>query len=200
MQDNVYAASAAVLADAPVVATRTTTPFFVVAPWKFVLLYLATLGLYRYYWSYMHWARFRRATQTPMWPVARAIFAIFFMHELNTESDHRARKLGPVRWSPGNSTTLYVVSTIVAFVISRLVANDVGPEWLSLVSVGMLAPLAYSLWRTQCVANMACGDPAGQANARLTWANWIWLSLGAVLWLLIALGTLMMVLGIDADA
>ncbi len=31
--------------------------------------------------------------------------------------------------------------------------------------------------------NAALGDGPGRANHRLTWANWIWIVLGALLWL-----------------
>ena len=193
MQDNPYAAPAAALADAR--PSASAPPFFVVAPRKFVLLYLATLGLYRYYWSYMHWARYRRATGTPMWPVARSLFALFYMHELNTEADHRARRQGAVRWAPGPSTTLYVGGVLLSFVFGRLAAYDIGPAWLQALPIVLLVPLAYALWRTQRVANIACGDPDGRANARLTWANAIWLAIGGLWWLLVLVGTVLLMQG-----
>lgn len=198
MPDNPYTAPAAVLADVrPTAAAQAATPFFVVAPRKFLLLYIATVGLYRYYWSYMHWARFRRATGTPMWPVARSLFAIFYMHELNNEADHRARRHGPVRWAPGTSTALYVACVLLSFAFGRMAAYGIGPAWLQLMPIALLAPLAWSLWRTQCVVNIACGDPDGRANARLTWANWVWLALGALWWLLMLVGTVLIMRGRD---
>jgi hypothetical protein len=36
--------------------------FYVVAPRKFLILFLGTLGLYLLYWMYAQWACFRRAT------------------------------------------------------------------------------------------------------------------------------------------
>lgn len=198
MQDNIYAAPAAAIADVrPAEGARAATPFFVVAPWKFVLMYVATVGLYRYYWSYMQWARFRRATGTPMWPVARSIFAIFYMHELNTEADHRAQKHGGLHWSPGNATAVYVVASIAGFVLDRMGAHDVGPPWLALAGLGMLAPATWALWRTQSAVNVACGDPRGTANNRLSWANWVWLAIGLLVWLLLILGTVAILLGVD---
>lgn len=196
MQDTLYAAPAAPLAEVRPVEAARVTPFFVVAPRKFVLMYLGTLGLYRYYWSYRHWTHVHRATGTPMWPVARSLFAIFFMHELNVEADHRARQQAPVHWDPGTSTTLYVAVSMASFVLGRAANADMGPAWLALVPVALLVPLAYSLSRTQCVANIASGDPDGRANARLTWANAIWLAVGTLWWLLLAVGTAAIVLGL----
>ncbi|MGY3266452.1 hypothetical protein [Lysobacter sp. HA35] len=196
MQDNVYAPPMAAVADTRATDAATGTPFFVVAPYKLVLMYVMTLGLYRYYWSYMQWTRFRRATGTPMWPVARALFSLFYVHELNNEVDHRARRVATVHWSPGNTTTLYVVFAITSVVADRMSSNHFGPPWLPLVSLAALVPLAWSLWRTQCIANIACGDPRGTANRRLTWANWIWLALGVVTWVLVVIGTV----GLVAEA
>ncbi|GAB1595060.1 hypothetical protein [Lysobacter claricitrinus] len=132
-----------------------------------------------------------------MWPVARSIFAIFYVHELNNEAAHRARRQGDVRWSPGNATSLYVVCSIAGFAFDRLASNHIGPPWLALVGLAMLLPMAGALWRTQGVVNLACADPAGTANNRLTWANWIWLAIGALAWLFVAIGAAGIVLGLD---
>lgn len=182
-----YAPPAAVVADVPLPAAA-ARPFFVVAPWKFALLFGMTVGLYQYYWSYMHWARFRRHTGTPMWPVARAVFSIFFAHSLNGEIDHRLRLRPGFRWSPGALATLYVVSTLGAAVADRLSAHEVGAPYTSLAGLVLLLPIGYSMARTQQAANAACDDPGGRANARLGWANWIWIALGAVLWGVILIG------------
>ena len=48
-----------------------------------------------------------------------------------------------------------------------------------------------ALAQTQRAANIACGDPAAHANRRLTVVNYLWLSLGGVLWALILLGLLL---------
>lgn len=183
--ENMYAPPLAAVTDAPRVAER--REFFVVAPAKFVLLYLGTFGLYFYYWAYMHWARHRRFTGEPMWPVARAIFSVFFAHSLNDAIDRRAAPLGH-RWSPGTWATLYVITTIGAVLADRLAANDIGLPYTTLVAILLTLPAAYACLRTQRAANVACGDPAGSANRRLTWANYLWLAFGLLVWALAAFG------------
>lgn len=195
MDTNFYAPPAAAVAD-PVVtgglATR-ADPFFVVAPWKFALLFGATIGLYQYYWLYMHWARFRRCTGEPMWPVARAILSVFFAHSLNREIDHRIGRVELHAWAPGALATLYVVCTIGGALADRLSAREIGSPYTDLAGLVLLLPIGYSLARTQAAANIACGDPQAVGNRRLSWANWIWLVLGAVLWILMLLGLGIMV-------
>lgn len=197
MQDTIYAAPAAALADARVDATPTAAPFFVVAPWKFVVMYVATFGLYRLYWSYMHWARFRRATGTPMWPVARSILSIFFVHSLMLEMEHRARRKAPVHWSPTALATIYIVALIASSVLGRLPVEGRAGAVVVLVSIALIAPLAWVMARMQRVANIACDDPSGASNARITGANVVWLVLGGLWWLLALFGVVVMARGIE---
>lgn len=90
MDDNVYAPPAsAVVEPAPAGADHS---FYVVAPAKFCLLFFFTLGMYHVYWFYMQWARYRRGhPEVTIWPVARAIFSVFFAHSLANRLDEAAR-------------------------------------------------------------------------------------------------------------
>lgn len=195
--ENVYAAPAADVAE--VSSARAVAPFYVVSPRKFLVLFGVTLGMYQLYWSYMHWARFRRHTGTPMWPVARAIFSVFFAHGLNSEIDGRLRRVGPYRWAPGALATLYVVASIVSTVADRMAAKSVGSPYSDVVGLAMLLPIGYSLWRTQRAANAACGDEAGVANDSLTWANYVWIAIGLMGWSLVLLGLYELMWGLELD-
>lgn len=197
MQDNVYAAPVSVLAEAPVATTRTAQPFFVIAPWKMVLLCVATFGLYQLHWAYMHWARFRRASGASLWPVARSLFAIFFIHSLMQEMEHRANRYERVHWSVGTLTTVYVVSQIAMNVLGRVPNDGMAGAVSTIACFAMLGPICWVMWRMQRVANIACDDPQARANSRLTWANWIWLILGGCCWLLTMVGIAGMAFGID---
>jgi hypothetical protein len=55
----------------------------------------------------------------------------------------------------------------------------------------MLFALALSIYHAQRAANIACGDPEADGNRRFTLANYVWLGLGALLWGLVALGTML---------
>lgn len=194
MDTNLYAPPVAAVQELPPPAA-VAAPFFVVARWKFVLLYAATMGLYEFYWLYMQWARFRRRTGEPMWPVARAIFPIFFAHSLNREIEHRLRRIGPHGWAPGALATLYVVCTLGSTVADRLSWNDIGSPYSELASLALLLPTGYSLARTQSAANVASGDPCALANNRLTWANWAWMGIGLLVWAVVLLGIGLIVTG-----
>lgn len=196
MEDNLYAPPLAAVGD--VREARAPQEFFIVSPLKFALLFAATFGLYQVYWWYMHWARYRRFRRQSLWPVARAVFAIFFAHSLNEEIDARLRRDAKRHvWSPRVLAGLYVVCVVAARILARIDGSD---AWGVFTIVGPLLPTGYALLRTQQAANLACGDPAGGANARLTWANWLWLVGGGLAWLLIALGLALPDLAADAPA
>ncbi len=56
--------------------------FYVVSPKKFTVMYVGTLGFYGFYWMYKNWSIYRVASGEKIWPIARAIFFIFFLHSL----------------------------------------------------------------------------------------------------------------------
>ena len=73
MEENFYRAPTAVVADLEIEAPK----FYVVSTLKFWVMMITTLGIYRVYWSYKHWALYKAKTGQSMWPVMRAIFSIF---------------------------------------------------------------------------------------------------------------------------
>jgi hypothetical protein len=165
--------------------------FYVVAPRKFLILYLGTFGLYLLYWMYAQWASFRRATKGRQWPVARAVFALFFVHSLFAEIDLALRRSGSnFRWSPGTAATWAVVLMVVSTACDRMAARSVGSPVTDLLGLAVLFVMPFPLLEAQRAANAACGDPEGAGNARMTAANIAWLVVGAILWSLTLLGTL----------
>lgn len=166
-------------------------PFYVVAPWKAALLMFGTFGLYSLYWFWRHWQLHRIDKKLDIWPVARAIFSIFFAHALNQEIDHRINRQGlRHRWSPGFWATLYVVSVIGIRVLNRVAGEALSPGVFLAVLVATQLANALFVFHSQRAANVACGDPEATANRRLTIANGLWLLLGLLLWSLVLLGTL----------
>ena len=189
MSENLYAPPAAPVV-APERAVAAGTEYFVVGTTKLVLLYFATLGMYPLFWFYMHWARYKRFRRQDMWPAARALFAIFFTHQLTGEIDDRLRRDGKRHaWSPGGNATAFVVLSIISTVASRI------PEGISrtadLLPILLLALLAWCLVHIQRAANLARGLAQGGPNRGLTWVKWIWLVLGGIFWLLILAGLLL---------
>jgi hypothetical protein len=186
-----YAAPSATLQDTAVDAAANAS-FYVVSAVKFWLLYLATFGLYGVFWMYSHWAAHKRATRGDEWPVARAIFMIFFVHSLANLVDAALRRTGARHdWAPNVVATFAVLAMIALRLIDRLPATVMSDETAFVLTLLVLPVLGLLLWLIQRAANIACGDPAGAGNARLTVGNWAWLLLGGVLWLLVLAGLLL---------
>lgn len=181
---NVYAPPQADLAERAAAARG--DEFYVVARTKFLLMFFVTMGFYQVYWFYRHWALFRRYHDVSLWPVARTLFPIFFTHSLTGAVDHRLKKSSQAyAWSPGLLATAFVMMQIASSLCDRLAWKEIGSPYTDWVAFALMPPIGYVLWRIQDAANHACGQPDGDSNRRITWANGVWLVLGALLWLLV---------------
>lgn len=188
MTDNFYAAPAAEVAEIATPARAAATEFHVISLPKFAVLFASTLGLYQLVWWHAHWSRYRRFRNQSMWPVARAIFPIFFAHSLTGEIDQRLQRGSRYDWSPRLLATIFVVAVIAGRIIGRI--DDDSPI-MTAATLATLLPVGISLARIQKAANVACDDPDGRANARFTWGTWTWLVIGVLLWTLIGVGLAM---------
>ncbi|MBB3342470.1 hypothetical protein [Luteimonas sp. RC10] len=196
--DNLYAPPTADVAPAPRATATAAQPFYVVSATKFCVLFFVTFGLYVLYWFYVHWRRWGRTSNETVWPVPRAVFSIFFAHALARRIDQRLRALGIVRaWSPALAATVYVVFQIGSTVASRLADRGIGVPITDIVSLLALVPIALSMLAMQRAANAACGDPDGAGNRRFTWANWVWIVIFGLIWLLIGAAILLPAFGVD---
>ncbi|HZW17446.1 MAG TPA: hypothetical protein VFF71_01410 [Luteimonas sp.] len=191
-QQDVYASPRAPVGDVGRIRfDATRTAFHVVSLRKFWCLYLATFGLYQYFWLYRHWEQYRDWHREPLWPAARSIFSIFFMHALNRHVDDALRTSRTVHaWRPVLSATMFVVLSIVSAIVGRVAARVDAMTQLDYLGIALLLPVGMAMAATQRAANAACQDPGGSANARLTAANWLWIVLGCLLWTLILIGLL----------
>jgi hypothetical protein len=164
--------------------------FYVVSIRKFAILYLMTVGLYGIYWDYTHWARIKRATKGSEWPVARAIFNIFFQHSLVAEIDQRLRRQSvDFQWKPNDWATPIVLVLLLSGVLNRMGARDVGGLWVDLLGFACIPVLVLLRAKVQRAANAACGDPEGRSNAGFGAANILWCVFGGLFWLLALVGT-----------
>jgi hypothetical protein len=197
MSTNPYQPPAADLVDSEPAAASGHALFYVVSPTKFLFLMIGTFGLYAVYWFYRQWKQLDRRDHR-YWPIPRAIFSVFFAHALFREFDaERARRGHAFAWSPMLAANVYVISALASSVISQLTRRGMVSETVDLLSIGLLAPMTWGLYVAQRAANVAEGDPDGRANARFSWANIVWLVLGGAFWLLVLLGMLAIVTGLD---
>ena len=179
--------------------------FYVVAPRKFTILFLVTFGLYQVYWFYKNWSLFKSripsasAFGTTIWPVPRAVFSVFFVHALfKTIKQHAPDKPAVAAWGESSHATFVVFLILLSTLLSRLADHFNGNVWLNLLGILVVVPLMHALRNAQDMINIACDDPQGAANAALTWANYLWIVIGALFWMTVVLG--MFALGTDSGS
>ncbi len=193
MDSNVY--------DAPtsdvLVKDKLHQEYYVVSNRKFWTLFLITVGMYAIYWFYKHWAMYREKNNENLWPIPRAIFSIFFAHSLAGNIDESIVQKGEKRdWNPGLWASLFVVSSLVSNIAERMSVKEYGSPYTDVISIALIPVIGWALSRIQAAANQACGDPLGKTNNQFTWANFLWLLLGAIWWGFVVLGLYVIFIGV----
>ncbi len=197
MESNPYAAPQAHL-ETPLEQQST---FYVVGIAKFSILFIATFGLYVIYWFYANWKGYKEHTKENLWPIARGIFSIFFAHSLFAKvQDKIDAENRDYKWSPGALATAYVIFAVASNVLDRMSMREVWSPFSDVLSIVMVIPLFFTVLAAQKAVNFAEGDVAGTANSTLTWANYIWVAIGVLWWLLVGFGLLIITGLIAVDA
>lgn len=186
MSNNIYAAPLANLDEQPNAAAEDR--FYVVAPRKLLVLWFLTMGLYQLYWYYKNWALYERATGAGVWPVARALFAVFSTHSLfRLIGEHDAT--GTRRpWDNGSYAAAVVFLLVVGYVLAWAGQDSL---FFDVISAFLLLPLGLLTRQVQAEVNARCNDPDGDSNSAFTGANYAWCVFGGMLWLLVLAGWLL---------
>lgn len=185
MSENIYSPPFAQLEP----NTQRPSQFYVVSPAKLFILATLTFGLYFYYWSFKNWSLCKRTSQEDIWPLARGMFCIFFIHKLYRRAHQQILDSGRTfDWDYEQWATVFVVLTVGASLLSAATKQVDSlafmAEWLMLV-----IPLrAYVLSQSQPMINFAANDPEALVNSRLTPWNYLVIVLGVSLWALILFG------------
>ncbi|WP_158133753.1 hypothetical protein [Vibrio navarrensis] len=154
--------------------------FYVVSPKKFTVMYVGTLGFYGFYWMYKNWSIYRVASGEKIWPIARAIFFIFFLHSLcskvtKSESLSSQADLPKVlEWD----ATKYVLLSILGQISDRLSEKEIALPYSFFVGLVLFPFKCQILYKIQLVINESQNDMFGDTNKKLSWLNYVWLSLG----------------------
>jgi len=158
----------------PVRALAGTDPrFFAVSRNKFMVMCLATFGLYELYWFYRNWKRIKERTRSDIWPVLRAFFALFFTHALlrdvtiaAAESDVRPRfKVQSAAW---------------AFIGLTLLSRLPDPFWfVALLAFVPLVPVQDTI--NDIHRRVA---PNADTNSGFGLGNWVVIGVGFIFWAL----------------
>lgn len=192
MVDSIYAPPKAHLGSGQAALAHS---FYVVSPLKAMILMLGTMGAYALYWHYKNWLMFKREaqnTQSPdadIMPVVRTAFALFFAHALMREVETHRNATGRAAPGKGGSiATAIVLLTMASYLLSFFPVTSAYHVTATVVSLVLVAPLAFAYRAAQNYINASCGDPQGESNARFTAANIIWLLIGLGLWALVISG------------
>lgn len=158
--------------------------FYVVSKKKVFVLFITTFSLYSVYWFWEPWSKWREATGEKIWPVARTLF---FTHSLFSTIESAVHKVsGSTHKELSLAATIYIVAEIVFNYMDAFVIEGIVYTALTILLIGILS---LSMWQAQAQSNIASLDSEGLANNRFTLANYIWIVLGSILWLLIIIGS-----------
>lgn len=183
MSNNLYAPPLANLDEQ--VRSEADDRFYVVSTRKMLILTFATLGLYTLYWNFKNWSLYRQASGDSVWPVPRALFAVFFTHSLFrniANHDTTGERRG---WDSDSYATTLVLVMVIGYVLSW---TSQGSFLFDALAMLTLIPCAMLLKQAQIEINARCGDPAGSSNEDLTAANIVWCVIGGLFWLMALAG------------
>ncbi|MBE4587523.1 hypothetical protein BOO31_02305 [Vibrio navarrensis] len=159
--------------------------FYIVSKGKFITLYLATFGLYGFYWCYKNWWGFKKNNQVSIWLFPRALLDILFFPSLikrmvaSLEPELRVSYLKEMGWLASQ----YIGFALLGRIGDRLSQQSIGLPSSFYLSVISLPFACRALYLLQKVINDIMGDTKGISNSRLSWINIFWISAGLVYWL-----------------
>lgn len=165
--------------------------FYVVSKRKFLVLFVATLGLYGVYWAYKNWQRYKAVSNEKVIPILRGFFQIFFTHSLFMKVQASLEKRGvDFAWSAKGHATWLVILLIISNLLDRLAMKSIGSPHTDFASFLIMIPLLLAYLKAQEAINRACGDAQGTSNGHFTGANLAWIAFGLILWGLSIYGVL----------
>jgi hypothetical protein len=157
-------------------------PYFAVSIWKFVLMTVATMGLYLIYWNYRQWSIIKARSGESMWPIARAIFYPITCFDLAKRVHESASTIGTsCSWSSWMIAVPVLSLNIVAWF--REIADVPILGYAHLLHV---VPLGFAQFTINKILSQE--SPNHDRNSRLTKWNIVWLVLVSVLMLLAWIG------------
>ena len=181
MEANIYQAPESDL----VTSDLEESQFYVVSNKKFLILFISTLGMYSIYWYYKNWKSYMENSNENIMPFWRAVFSIFFTHSLFRKLNEKALKNDQNhQFSNAALATFYVILTLGSQVTDQLASKGIGlpvTQFLSLLTLPFLVIIFY---KAQVTANIASADPQGESNNSLTGANYLWIVIGLLMWVL----------------
>jgi hypothetical protein len=84
---------------------------------RFVILSVATLGLYGVWWIYKSWKFFKEREGLDIYPAVRTIFSLFFLHELLEKIKRFSKQTGH---EPNYSSATLTIGYFMGNLLSRM--------------------------------------------------------------------------------
>jgi hypothetical protein len=163
-----------VMAESPLAGA--SGDWFTPSTFKFLVMDIVTLGLYKVYWNYRQWKCVKQREGSAIMPFWRAVFTpIWFYFLLRRMAAERSR-LGLPAMPAGLLTALYL-----ALVLTYVLPPPLDLLGSVLAVIPMLAANRYAI-----TLNQATGR--GAVEGRFSALNAVGLALGGAFWLLTILG------------
>lgn len=178
------------------------TPFFPVSEGKFITLYILSFGLYGVYWFYQHWKRQKTMMDKKIYPLWRAIFSIFFTHSLFKRINQQAVHLPQQhKFNPNMLATFFVATIILSHLIEPLsmgsdTLKNMTSQTFITTSLVLFLISTYPLVKAQATINRINNDMLGLLNHKYSIWNYIIIVIGAMFWLILAMGILVESIGL----
>lgn len=170
--------------------------FFPTSQRKLVILFIATFGLYPFYWFYKNWALRKKNVEKKIMPLLRAIFYIFFTHSLFRRVEDAAMRKGiSISWSAGSLAAIFVILTIVSGILDRTAGNSATIGIVDYASLAIVFFLLGPIYMVQEVVNKINDDPQGRLNSSFSIYNFIFIIIGVLMWMLVGVGLLQLDIG-----
>lgn len=158
--------------------------YFSIPIGRLVLLSILTLGIYDIFWFAKNWEAIRKAEQRKISPVGRAIFTVFYCHDLFKKVLKSAKKHGySDSYSPGMLATVYIILLLVGNGLSRIENTTLGLDvlWL-LIAISSFIPLlsiqkAINFNNSKIVPNFDRNRKFSRGEIILTVIGVIWFGL-----------------------
>jgi len=159
------------------VATNNSRNFYPVSVGKFLLLSIITFGLYPIFWFAKNWRLVKDQEKSNIYPIARAIFGVFFFSNLASKVLKSAKERGYDRsYSPG----LLAVGYFMLSLLFKLQNNYWLLGFLSLFPfIPVLEAILYNNEKSQ--------NPQRDFDRYKT-GEIVALVIGGILWLLVLIG------------
>lgn len=148
-------------------------PFFVVSPLRFVLMLIATAGLYSAYWFYKNWQAVEKTTGRRQYPLLSGIFAGLVSYNLFVDIKKAAENNGwNGKFSPGwRAVTCFLFGPLALIGTSQLMYAAGGVKHNKTFNKGEVILLIFGLLYWGLMIIGAANDSNSTASYRSTFIN-----------------------------